>query len=169
MPFITRLVKSCWRTWSQTIAPTGTGLGRAIRSWGQFHISALSKWLLWPMGSFRVGVYRIFIYINSTAKLFNLIGLFTHLKLCLADVIHNFKWVKIIQIWQNGCQRFWNIVDWCHTFYLQHLFSKWRSMILKSSGLMSRFIMYLWALCPRLSSIYLLYNNHDNTVRSNEN
>ena len=27
--------------------------------------------------------------------------LFTHLKLCLADAIHNFKWVKIIQIWQN--------------------------------------------------------------------
>ena len=31
-----------------------------------------------------------------------LIGIFTHLKLCLADAIHNFKWVKIIQIWQNG-------------------------------------------------------------------
>ena len=37
-----------------------------------------------------------------TAKLFNLN--FTHLKLCLADAIHNFKWVKIIQIWQNGGQ-----------------------------------------------------------------
>ena len=24
------------------------------------------------------------------------------LTLCLADAIHNFKWVKIIQIWQNG-------------------------------------------------------------------
>ena len=24
--------------------------------------------------------------------------MFTHLKLCLADAIHNFKWVKIIQI-----------------------------------------------------------------------
>ena len=32
----------------------------------------------------------------STAKL--LIGIFTHMKLCLADAIHNFKWVKIIQI-----------------------------------------------------------------------
>ena len=31
-----------------------------------------------------------------TAKLFNLN--FTHLKLCLADAIHNFKGVKIIQI-----------------------------------------------------------------------
>ena len=31
---------------------------------------------------------------------------FTHLKLCLADAIHNFKWVKIIQIWQNGGQLF---------------------------------------------------------------
>ena len=24
--------------------------------------------------------------------------IFTHLKLCLADAIHNFKWVKIIKI-----------------------------------------------------------------------
>ena len=39
--------------------------------------------------------------------------IFTHLKLCLADAIHNFKWVKIIQIWQNGGQLFWNIADWC--------------------------------------------------------
>ena len=38
----------------------------------------------------------------------------THLKLCLADAIHNFKWVKIIQIWQNGGQLFSNIADWCH-------------------------------------------------------
>ena len=28
------------------------------------------------------------------------IWIFTHLKLCLADAIHNNKWVKIIQIWQ---------------------------------------------------------------------
>ena len=35
-----------------------------------------------------------------TAKLFNLN--FTHLQLCLADAIHNSKWVKIIQICQNG-------------------------------------------------------------------
>ena len=34
--------------------------------------------------------------------------------LCLADAIHNFKWVKIIQIWQNGGQLFLNIADWCH-------------------------------------------------------
>ena len=32
--------------------------------------------------------------------------IFTHLKLCLADAIHNFKWVKIIQIWQNRGQLF---------------------------------------------------------------
>ena len=31
-----------------------------------------------------------------TAKLFNCN--FAHLKLCLADAIHNFKWVKTIQI-----------------------------------------------------------------------
>ena len=28
-----------------------------------------------------------------------LVLIFTHLKLCLADAIHNFKWVTIIQIW----------------------------------------------------------------------
>ena len=38
-----------------------------------------------------------------TAMLFNwnLIGIFTDLKLCLADAKHNFKSVKIIQIWQK--------------------------------------------------------------------
>ena len=42
------------------------------------------------------------------------IWIFTHLKLCLANAIHNFKWVKIIQIWQNWGQLFSNIADWCH-------------------------------------------------------
>ena len=27
-------------------------------------------------------------------------------KLCLADAIHNFKWEKIIQIWQNEGEDF---------------------------------------------------------------
>ena len=46
-------------------------------------------------------IYKIIKY-----KLFNhlppksLIWIFTHLKLCLADAIHNFKWVKSVQIWQ---------------------------------------------------------------------
>ena len=38
-----------------------------------------------------------------TAELFN--GnylIFTHLRLWIASEIHNFKWLKIIQIWQNG-------------------------------------------------------------------
>ena len=42
----------------------------------------------------------------------------TPLKLCLADAIHNFKWVKIIQIWQNGGQLFSNIADLCHILSL---------------------------------------------------
>ena len=46
------------------------------------------------------------------------IWIFTHLKLCLADAIHNFKWVKIIQIWQNEGQLFSDIVDWCHIWSL---------------------------------------------------
>ena len=40
-----------------------------------------------------------------------LIRISTHLKLCLADEIHNIKWVKIIQIWLNGGPRFWNLAD----------------------------------------------------------
>ena len=43
-----------------------------------------------------------------------LIWIFTHLKLCLADEIHNFEWVKIIQIWQKGGQLFSNIANLCH-------------------------------------------------------
>ena len=44
-----------------------------------------------------------------------LVGIFTHLKLCLADAIHNFKCVKIIEIWQNGN----DILLIYFTFYLQ--------------------------------------------------
>ena len=40
-------------------------------------------------------------FINPLAAKYS-IGIFTHLKLCLADAIHNFKCVKIIQISQNG-------------------------------------------------------------------
>ena len=47
--------------------------------------------------------------------------IFTHLKLCLADAIHNFKWVKIIQIWQNGGQLFLNLAGWCHILSLTYL------------------------------------------------
>ena len=50
------------------------------------------------------------------AKLFNLN--FHPLEVGLADAIHNFKWVKIIQIWQNGGQLFSNIADWCHILSL---------------------------------------------------
>ena len=41
------------------------------------------------------------------------IGILTHLKLCFADAIHNFKWVKMIQIWPNGGQLFWILADLC--------------------------------------------------------
>ena len=40
-----------------------------------------------------------------------LIGIFIHLKLCLADAIHNFKWVKIIQIGKNVGQQILNFSD----------------------------------------------------------
>ena len=32
--------------------------------------------------------------------------------------IHNLKWVKLIQIWQNGGQWFWNLADWCRVLSL---------------------------------------------------
>ena len=40
-------------------------------------------------------------------------------KLCLADAIHNFKWVKIIQIWQKGGQFF--SYGWYHILTLTYL------------------------------------------------
>ena len=49
-----------------------------------------------------------------------LIWIFTHLKLCLADAIHNFKWVKLFRFDKmevNCCQIL--LVD--VTFYLQHV------------------------------------------------
>ena len=49
-----------------------------------------------------------------------LIGIFTHLKLCLADAIHNSKWVKIIQIWQNGGVHF-QILLIDDMFYIWHV------------------------------------------------
>ena len=52
-----------------------------------------------------------------TVKLLNM-NFFTHSKVCLADAIHNFKWVKIIQIWQNGGELFSNIAVWCHILSL---------------------------------------------------
>ena len=45
------------------------------------------------------------------------IWIFTHLTLCLADAIHNLKWVKIIQIWQNGGLLLSNLADWCHVLF----------------------------------------------------
>ena len=56
--------------------------------------------------------FNALIFIPLTAKLF------THLKLCLADAIHNFKWLKIIQILQSGGQLFSNIADWCQLLSL---------------------------------------------------
>ena len=40
--------------------------------------------------------------------------MFTHLKLCLADAIHKFKCLKIIQIWENEGDLFSNLADLYH-------------------------------------------------------
>ena len=68
---------------------------------------ALNEWLRWI-------IYK-YIWFTLTLPPPNYsIWIFIHLMLCLADAIHNFKWVKIIPIWQNGGQPFSNISDWCH-------------------------------------------------------
>ena len=38
-----------------------------------------------------------------------LVGIFTHLKLCLADAIHNPKWVKIIQVFLDNVSTRYNV------------------------------------------------------------
>ena len=65
------------------------------------HLKSITALTLWPPN------YSIWI--------------FTHLKLCLANAIHNFKWVKIIMIWQNGGQLFSNFAGWCHILSLTYL------------------------------------------------
>ena len=51
------------------------------------------------------------------------IVIFTHLKLCLADAIHNFKWVKIIQISQSGSELFLNSLS----FMSLHIFNLFKN------------------------------------------
>ena len=46
------------------------------------------------------------------------IYIFPHLKLCLADAIHNFKWVKISQIWQMEGKDFQIFCGWRHVLPL---------------------------------------------------
>ena len=83
--------------------------------------------IIWFLSIFAVGVFgkRLIKYcsgsfLRSRSCVLTLlppkylIGIFTHANVCLPDAIHDFKWVKIILIWQNGVQRFWNLVEWCH-------------------------------------------------------
>ena len=94
-----------------------------------------SKYLFW---SFLTGMWIVVnlwmfrlrfkcSYLSTKSKSLTLsppnysIWIFTHLKLCLADAIHNFKWVEIIQIWQNGGQLFTNLAVWCHILSLTYL------------------------------------------------
>ena len=48
-----------------------------------------------------------------------LIEIFTNWKLCLADTIYKFNWVRITQILQNRDQLFLNIADWFHAVKIQ--------------------------------------------------
>ena len=55
-----------------------------------------------------------------TAEL-KIIVIFTIMKLWHADAIHNFKWVKIILMWQQEGQWFRNLADWYHGLTLSSL------------------------------------------------
>ena len=47
------------------------------------------------------------------------IGIFTHLKLCLTDAIHNFKWGdNYPDLTKYRSTDFENLVDWCHVWSL---------------------------------------------------
>ena len=61
------------------------------------------------------------------------------MKLCLADAIHNFKWVKIIQISQNEGQLFTNITKSCHIWSLTCLkgSTEWGSKNKRKTNLFS--------------------------------
>ena len=52
-----------------------------------------------------LGLYKQILYEMQSVEIF------THLKLCRADAIHNFKRVKIIPISQNGWQLYSNPAD----------------------------------------------------------
>ena len=59
------------------------------------------------------------------------IGIFTHLKLRLADATHNFKWVEILvlQIWQHWGQLFSDITDWFLIYdFIFKMFKTWYLM-----------------------------------------
>ena len=51
--------------------------------------------------------------------------------MCLADAIHNFKWVKIIQIWQMDVDYF-QILLIIVTFYLQYVWKLIGSVLIKN-------------------------------------
>ena len=58
---------------------------------------------------------------------FNIIRTTASLKLCLSDAIHNFKWVKIIQIWQNGGKLFFKSC-WLMSHFILNIFKMWYLM-----------------------------------------
>ena len=72
------------------------------------------------------------------------IGIFTHLKLCLSDAIHNFKWVKIIQIWQNEGDLYSNLADLCHIIFknvlLDVAIKKWKSEYIRGRRLKGYYV-----------------------------
>ena len=82
-------------------------------------ICHFSKWQIHPFMS-KGTIYLSVCYpLNSQ---FISLEFFTHFKLCLADWIHNFKWLKIIQIWQNeGFQI-------CFQSFIFNIFKRWYVM-----------------------------------------
>ena len=88
---------------------------RRLISWYSIiHLITLSGFLEWRFAD--MDDIRI-TYNPLSAELF--IGIFTHLNLCLADAIHNFKWVKITYIYTlylNICQ-FYALFSYKSYFY----------------------------------------------------
>ena len=84
-----------------------------LRRWA--NINAVLDECLVPAGRWLMTEPQTFALITKTcasnhANLFSyLISIFTHLKLCLATAIHNFKWVKITHIFLIWDQRFANL------------------------------------------------------------
>ena len=66
--------------------------------------------ILFPIGIVVTIIVLWFVHLTLQPPNYS-IWIFTHLKLCLAHAIHNFRWVKIIQIWQNEGQLFPNLAD----------------------------------------------------------
>ena len=108
------------RIFNYQVACSTLCVGLALAGQDDWFVETLSRvdmnW--WNRG---LEASRMWIYLFNplTAKLFNLN--FHPLEVVCRWRDPNFKWVKIIQIWQNGGQLFSNLAGWCHILSLTYL------------------------------------------------